>query len=72
MVAILCKCGHRKYKHSPYPIDAPHCKGEKWHWYHVPIVFGCRCRAYDDTGNLELLEWLSSRRVDKNKKGRKV
>ena len=61
MVAILCKCGHRKYKHSHYPIDAPRCKGEKWNWYRVPIVFGCRCQTYDDTGNLEYLEWLSSR-----------
>jgi len=67
MAAIRCKCGHRKSKHSVYPIQAPHCKGQKWNWVE-PIIDGCRCQAYDDTGNLERLEWMYSRRVGKNVK----
>jgi hypothetical protein len=58
----LCKCGHRKYKHNPYPLDWPYCKGANVPKYHLR---GCLCGRYDPPDNLEYLENLVDKDVNR-------
>jgi hypothetical protein len=60
----LCKCGHRKYKHNPYPLDWPYCKGAnepKFSWK------ACLCCWYVPMSNLEYLESLVNNNILDNK-----
>jgi hypothetical protein len=62
----ICTCGHRKYKHSLYPLDRTFCKG-----VNAGSIINlnedeafklCLCIKYEPIGNLEWLE----QQVDKN------
>lgn len=69
MARPYCRCGHRFYKHGEYPLDYPFCKGKNLPKYDLN---SCRCDEYNPLLNLELLEKLYVRSLDKNTSGRKV